>query len=83
MENVSKLPVNYFKWVKGLSKSNEDFIKIMMKIVGYILEVDGEYAKNLFNLHKHHPFLPETKETKKFNKFICNTQNKEIYVAYI
>ena len=55
----------------------------MMKIVGYILEVDGEYAKNLFNLHKLHPFLPETKETKKFNKFICNTQNKEIYVAYI
>ena len=55
----------------------------MMKIVGYILEVDGEYAKNLFNLHKHHPFLPETKETKKFNKFICNTQNKEVYVAYI
>ena len=28
-----KLPVNGFKWVKNLSKFNEDFIKILMKIV--------------------------------------------------
>ena len=28
-----KLPINSFKWVKNLSKFNEDFIKNMMKIV--------------------------------------------------
>ena len=28
-----KLPINGFKWVKKLSKFNEDFIKNMMKIV--------------------------------------------------
>ena len=28
-----KLPINGFKWVKRLSKFNEDFIKNMMKIV--------------------------------------------------
>ena len=28
-----KLPVNGFKWVKKLSKFDESFIKIMMKIV--------------------------------------------------
>ena len=28
-----KLPVNSFKWVNDLSRFNEDFIKITMKIV--------------------------------------------------
>ena len=28
-----KLPVNGFKWVKNLSKFNEDFVKTMMKMV--------------------------------------------------
>ena len=30
---LQKLPVNGFKWIKITSKFNEDFIKIMMKIV--------------------------------------------------
>ena len=39
----------------------------MMKIVKkkYILEVDVEYPKNLFNLHKDLPFLAERKKIKK------------------
>ena len=38
-----------------------------MKIVmgGYFLEVDVEYAKNLFKLHKDLPFLPERKMKEK------------------
>ena len=42
-----KLPVNGFKWVKKLSKFNEDFIKIYDENSnkGYILEVDVEYPK--------------------------------------
>ena len=28
-----KLPVNGFKWVKNVSKFNEDFVKTMMKMV--------------------------------------------------
>ena len=28
-----KLPVNGFKWVKDVSKFNEDFVKTMMKMV--------------------------------------------------
>ena len=29
---------------------------------GYILEVDVDYLKNLFNLHNDLPFLPERKK---------------------
>ena len=48
-----KLPVNCFKWVKKLSKSDECFIKDYDENSnkGYFLEVDVEYPKKLFNLH--------------------------------
>ena len=62
-----KLPVNGFKWIKHLSKCDEDFITIYHEDgdKGYILEVDVEYPKNLFNLHCDFPFLPERKNIKK------------------
>ena len=63
-----KLPVNDFKWVKQeeLSKFNEDFIKNYDENgnIGYFLEVDIDYPKELFNLHKDLPFLPESKKSK-------------------
>ena len=58
-----KLPVNGFKWVEDLSGFNEDFIKNYENgDVGYYLEVDVEYPKKLFDLHKDLPFLPERKK---------------------
>ena len=41
-----KLPVNGFKWIKKLSKFDEDFIKIYDENSnkGYILEVDLKLA---------------------------------------
>ena len=80
-----KLPINGFKWVKELSKFNESFIK------GYdensdkenFLEVDVEYPKKLFNLHKDLPFLPERKKNEKCNKHVCDMQDKENYVVHI
>ena len=54
------LPVDSFKWVKDLSQFNEDFIQNYDKNSnkGYFLEVDVEYPKKLFNLHKDFLFLP-------------------------
>ena len=53
-----KLLVDGFKWVKDLSKFNESFIKNYdeKSDKGYILEVDVEYQKKLFNFHKDLPF---------------------------
>ena len=82
-----KLPVNGFKWVKQkkLSKFNEDFIKNYDENSnkGYFLEVDIDYPKELFNLHKDLPFLPERKKVEKVEKLICSIEDKEKYVIHI
>ena len=62
-----KCLTNSFKWVEDLSKFNESFIKNYDENIdtGYFLEVDINYPKRLFNLHKDLPFLPERKKSKK------------------
>ena len=59
-----KLPVNGFKWENDLSKFTENFIKYYDENsdVGYFLEVDIEYLKQLWSHHKDLPFLPERKQ---------------------
>ena len=80
-----KLPLNGFKWVEKLSKFNERFIKNYDENsnIGYILEVDVEYSKNLLNSHKDLQFITETKKNRKVKKLICNIENKEKYVIHI
>ena len=80
-----KLPVDGFKWVKKLSKFNKDSIKRYDENsdVGYFLEVDVEYLKELSNFHKDLPFLPERKRINKCKKFICSIGDKEKYVLHI
>ena len=72
-----KLPVNDFKWVKQeeLSTFNEDFIKNYDENgnTGYFLEVDIDYPKELFDLHKDLPFLPESKKVNKVKKNLFAT----------
>ena len=80
-----KLPVNGFKWVKDLSKFNESFIKNYDENSDkeYLLEVDVEYPKKLFNFHRDLPFLPERKKIKKCKKLVCTIQDKENYTVLI
>ena len=58
-----KFPVNGFEWVNDLSIFKENFIKNYDENsdVGYFLEVDIEYPKTLWGLHKDSPFLPKEK----------------------
>ena len=82
-----KLPVKDFKWIKKeeLSKFNEDFIKNYDENgnIGYFLEVDIDYPKELFNLHKDLPFLPESKKVNNVEKLICDIEDKKKYVIHI
>ena len=57
MGNVSKLPVNGFKWNQNTFKFNEGFTKNYdeERKKGYILEVDVEHLKRLDNLHSDLP----------------------------
>ena len=61
-----KLPVNDLKWVKNLSKFNQDFIKNYDENSnkGFFFEADVDYPKHLFNSQKNLPFLPERKNKK-------------------
>ena len=54
MGNVSKIPINGFKWENDVSKFNENFKKNYNENdnIGYFLEVDIEYPKRLFDSHK-------------------------------
>ena len=82
-----KLAVNDYKWVKQeeLLKFNEDFIKNFDENSNtvYFLEVDIDYPKELFDLHKDLPFLPESKKVNKVEKLICNIENKKKCVIHI
>ena len=75
-----KLPVDDFKWVKkdGLLNFNESFIKNYDEYSnkGYIFEVDVEYSKELFYLHKDFPFLPKREKINKCEKLICIIEDK-------
>ena len=61
-----KLPVTGFKWIKKVSKIDEGFIKNYDKDgnIGYFLNVDIEYPKELHDLHSDLPFLPERMKIK-------------------
>ena len=74
-----KLPASGFKWIKNLSRFNEIFKKNYREISnrGYILEVDVDYPKKLFDLHRDLPFLLESKKVNKVEKLICSIEEKK------
>ena len=53
-----KLPVRVFKWVKNVSKIDDDFIENYNEDgdIGYFLNVDIEYLRELHNLHRIYYF---------------------------
>ena len=67
-----KLLVNNFKWVKGTSRINEEFIKNYNENSkkGYILEVDVKYPKKLHDSHSDLPFLLRRMKIDKCKKLV-------------
>ena len=80
-----KLSPNDFTWVKNLFQFNESFIRNYDEnsYMGYFLEVDIEYPKELFNFHKGLPFLPKRKKVEKVEKLVCCIEDKEKFVIHI
>ena len=83
---LQKLPEGGFKWIEEdeLSKFDEKFIKHydLNSDIGYILEVDVEYPKNLHKAHSDLPFLPERMKINKCSKLVCTLFDKENYVVH-
>ena len=82
-----KLPVNDFESIKKEELSNypEGFIKNYDENgnIVYFPELDIDYPKELFNLHKDLPFLSESKKVNKVEKLICSMKNKEKYRIHV
>ena len=80
MGDVSKITSKCFKWVEKsrLSRFNDIFFKNYNENSdkGYFLEVYINYPKELFNLYKDFPFLPERKKVDKVEKLIFNIKDK-------
>ena len=82
---IKKLPVGSFKWIKNVSRIDEEFIKNYDENsdIGYFLIVDLEYPKELHDLHIDLPFLPEKMEINKHGKLLCMLYDKKRYVSHI
>ena len=74
-----KLPVSNFRWSKDLGKYTENFIKNYdgNGDWGAMLELDIEYLKHLWGLHKDLPFLPERRKLENVEKLITSIDDKE------
>ena len=79
-----KLPVDNFIWSDDLSVFTENVIKNYNENSDYasILEVDTEYQKKLWGLHKDLPFLAE-KKIGNVEKLVTSIEDKENYVIHI
>ena len=80
-----KLLIDDFKQADDLSKYSENFIKNYDENSdqGYILEVDIEYPKRLWVLHKDLPFLPERKKLENVEKLVTCIEDKENHIIHI
>ena len=78
-----KLPVGEFIWTNPKAYT-EDLIKDYDGNGNYgaMLEVDIEYPKHLWHLHKDLPFLAERKKLST-EKLVTNFEDKEKYVVHI
>ena len=76
-----KLPVNGFKWVEKLSNFNERFIKSYNEnsdIGCFFWKQMQSIQKQIFNLHKDLPFLPERKKLEKVKNLFLVQKTKKI-----
>ena len=83
----SKLPINNFEWVNGEDMNNDIIMNYNEEKddIGYVLEVDLEYPKELHDLHNDYPLAPERYTPKgSICHKLCGTFNdKKEYIVHI
>ena len=83
---IKKLPASSFKWVKNVSRIDEEFIKNNdenSNDIEYFVKVNFEYPKELHDLHSDLLFLTEKMKINKHDKLVCTLYDKKGYVAHI
>jgi len=76
-----KLPMKDFKWIDTIDM--DTIMNYDDGDIGYILEVDLEYPKELHDLHNDYPLAPERLKIGKSEK-LCGTFNdRKDYVVHI
>ena len=85
LKNYLEMVSDGWENLNEISEFDEHFIKKCDADTdkGYIFEVDIEYPKNLFNLHKDFLFLPERKKIEKCIKIVCSIHDKQNYKTKI
>ena len=80
-----KLPIDNFKWETASSIFTNDFIKNYdeQSDIGYLFYADIAYPKDLYELHKDLPFLPDRMKVNKVNKIVASVYDKNNYAIHI
>ena len=80
-----KLPIDNFKWETASSIFTNDFIKNYdeQSDIGYLFYADIAYPKDLYELHKDLPFLPDRMKVNKVNKLVASVHDKNNYAIHI
>ena len=80
-----KLPVNGFRWVNYVSRFNEDFIKITIKIV--MQDISLKQMQSIQKIYlvviKSYHFNQKEERLVKVEKHVCSIEDKEKYVTHI
>ena len=80
------VPIKYFLYDLSFHSTSLNAIHKKDKensAIGYFVEADSDYLKELFDFHKDLSFLPARKKVNKCEKLICSIEDKEKYVVYI
>ena len=80
-----KLPVDNFRWAEDPDTYTQSFIRNYDEKSNYgsVLEVDIEYPKSLWDLHKDLPFIAGRRKLGNVEKQITSIDDKESYVIHI
>ena len=79
-----KLPYKNFRWVNEKKLVGLDPTLLDAEgDIGYILQVDLEYPKELHNAHNDYPLAPENITINKIDKLTPNLNNKTKYILHL